>query len=501
MGDQPPSLVPMRKLAQFLRSAVKGRLTGYSQRDDPAHWLRYERKYDSTRNADTTPPEDEHIELCRIWAVEFYTPSYVDKLVDNLTTLGWDESDFPGRESPVSWVQISRQISRVGSLRNLGVIRSAEDKRSWPRRDRTAPLPKGVRYALGSLYSLTPSITCVVMCFVVEDNLRSQLDEILRKDRRTVTRPFKTGEEILDPEVQKTEEVRRVRQDWVNIAFSWFRDNLPGVFSSGLLGDQLPTYELVTLRNAEPFPNRESQQYTPTGYMRVLNLEFSPFVLRHRKAPNLKFALTLSRRSPEYHSVFAVRGTEIEGMDPATYLELDYHAMIGELAIQHLLEGYDKRLNECRDTITARIRRPSRRRPLHTLQVVVDNVAFDMDIPTITTELIASTEGSSRMYRDLESFEPYQEWGIQGPLAQQFRDGVNRYATNLMQVAQSLRDHLTQFGSLIAATEDVRTQNRILWLTVIVAVLAGVTFISSDAVSTLSGWLNDTWRLLGLWRG
>ena len=503
--------VPMRRVAQYFRNVVQMRLAGRSSDDDLASMLDLSRRNDPSSNAETTPPEDEQVDLHCMWAVEFYAPSHVDKLVDNLKKLGWDQNDFLGRESPASWVRISRQYSEGGSWLNLGTIRSDDDKRPWPSRDRTAPLPTYVRYARGGVYSFTPSLTCIVICFVFEDDFRSRIGEALRKCRQTFTRPVPHGRIFLDPERQKTDEVRQLRQECVNLASTWFRENLPGVFSSGLLGDQLPTCELVTLHKAEPFPNREGEEYTPSGYLRVLDLEFSPSVCRSKDTPSLKFALNRLRQDPEYHSVFVVRDTEIEGTELleaygglpglATYVDGTYREMIGKVAIRPLLDGYSRRLNELRDAVTATIRRPSRRRPSHTLQVLVDNVAYDVDIATVATDLIASTEESSWFFRDLSRFEPCHEWESRSSLAEIFRPAVNRHATRLKQTTQSLRDHLTQFGSMIAATEDVRTQNRILWLTVIVAALTVVTFFSSDADSALMGWLQDVWRHLRSWRG
>ena len=489
--------IPIRRVAHYLRNAVQKRLTSRSRNDDPASMLDDYRKNDPTSNAETTPPEDEHVDLHCMWAVEFYTPSHVDKLVDNLKKLGWDQNDFPGRESPASWVRITRQFSEGGNWLALGTIRSVGDTRSWPRRDRTAPLPMSVHYAHGSLYSFTPSLTCIVICFVFEDSFRNRLDEVLRKDRQTFTRPLPRGYEIVDPERQKTEEVRLLRQDCANLAARWFRENLPGVFSSGLLGDELPTCELVTLHKAEPFPDRRGGESPPPRYLRTLDLQFSPSVWRSGDTPSLKLAVGSLGQNLEYHSVFAIRDMDIDDRQ----LLQPYEEVIGKLAIEPLLDGYSRSLNRLRDTVTTEIRRPSRRRPFHTLQALVDNVAYDVDIAAVATDLIASTEEPSSFYRDLAGFEPCHEWVSRGSLAEVFRSVVNGHATRLKQAAQSLRDHLTQFGSLVAATEDVRTQNRILWLTVIVAALAAVTFFSSDAGSALVCWLQDIWRHLRLWRG
>lgn len=504
--------IPIRRIYQFVQNTVRDRFNRHSYDDDSASRLALYQKNDPTRNAETTPPEDDRPDLPCIWAVEFYTPSYVDKLVDHLEKLGWDQNDLLGRESPASWVRTSRQYSEGGSWFELGTIRSDNDKRPWPSTGRTAPLPKYVRYAGGGIYSLTPSLTCIVICFVFEDEFRCRLDSVLRRHRQTFTQPVsRSANEIFDPERQKTNEVRQLRQECVNLAATWFRENLPGVFSSGLLGDQLPTFELVTLKKAEPFPDPEGEEYTSTGYLRVLGLQFSASVWKSKDTPNLKFSLDILGQNLEYHSVFAARTTEIDdGFSTLdTLIDTTYREMIGRVAIRALLDGYSRRLNELRDTVTARILRQSRLNPAQTLEVLVSNVAYDVDIPAVATDLIVSTEESSGFFRDLSRFEPCYNWvSRRDSLAGHFCPVVNRHAMRLKQTAQSLRDHLTQFGSLIAATENVRTQVQIVHLTrilavltIILAVMAALTFSSSYTDLELGVWFQDTWRHLRLWRG
>ena len=280
----------------------------------------------------------------------------------------------------------------------------------------------------------------------------------------------------------------------------------------------MPTCELITLHNAEPFPDREKADYTPSGYLRALDLEFSLSAWRSKDFPSLKMSLYLWGQNLDYHSVFAVRVTEIDdaqrlasyGGLPGlpTYVDLTYQEMIGKLAIRALVDSYSRSVNELRDAVTVRIRRPSRRRPSHALQVLIDNVAYDVDIATVVSDVITTTEESSIFYRDLANFEPCYGKVSKGSLAEVFRTSVKRQATNLNLAAQSLRDHLTQFGSLVAAAQGVRTQSLILWLTVIVACLTvivaaftAVTFFSGDDDSTLVGWLKDILNHLMSWRG
>ena len=497
-----------RRASHLYKYATQGIFKGKVGNDESTSRLELYRQNDATKNSETSPPEDERIDLPCIWAVEFYTPSQVDKLVDNLKRLGWDQSDYPRRENPVSWLLTSRQRSEGGSWQNLGMIRTADDTRAWPRRDRTAQMPMNVYYATGSLHTLTPSLTCIVIQFMFEDSFRSRFDEAIRRYRQTVTQPLPHGHQILDPGWQKNEEIRQFRSECAELAARWFQENLPGVFSSGLLGYQLPTYELVTLHKAEPFPDRNGEEFPPPAYLQILGLEFSPSVWKEKQAPSLKFSWGLGSRDPEYHSVFAVKDTDIEekkqleaygGLSGLPdYIDSAYNKMIVKLALIPLLEGYSRRLNKLRDSVTERIRRPSRRSPIHTLEELLGNVAYDVDIAAVTTDLISTTREPSWLDRSLKTFERCNNWAPQIPLSEVFRSAINRHATGLKQTDKSLRDHLTQFGSLIAATEDVRTQKRILWLTLFVAVLALATFFGTDADSELLGWFQYIWSRLSL---
>ena len=497
-------------VTQQIKRFVREHLPWFSRTDDADCILESYRKHDPTENAETLPPEDEYVDLRCMWAVEFYTPSHIDKLVDNFRKLKWDQDEFPGRESPASWVRMTRQLPEGDNWLNLGTIRSTGDKTLWPRRDRTAPLPMNVDYARGGLYSITPSLTCIVICFVFEDRFRSRLDQTLRRYRQTFTRPVSRGHEIFDPERQKTEEARRARRECANLAAKWFRENLPGVFSSGLLVDQLPTYELVTLRKADPFPALEVAE-PPPGYLRVLDLKISPVVWRSKDIPGLKFSFGLLGHRLEYHSVLAVRETDMDNSDflhsygglpgLAAFVDRTYQKMIGLVALQPLLDGYSRCLNNLRDNVTTEIRRKGRRRPVDTLQKLVNNVAYDVDIAAITTDLISSTGEPTRFWRDLAGFEPCYDWQSQVSLSESFRLAVNNHATRLKQTDQSLRDHLTQFGSLLAATEDVRSQNQMLWhtrlvaaLTVFVTAMTLLTFLATDLGSGMVSWLQDAWR-------
>ena len=506
MNYRPPPHNFVRWAKSQLRNAVKMRIPGRSRDDYSAEILEIHRKNDATRNAETTPPEDEYVDLPCMWTVEYYTPSHVDNLVEGLQMLKSEDDYLPGRESPASWIQNTRQFSSGGSVFYLGTIRSVDDERPWPIPHRTIQLPKFVDRALGRIYSLTPSLTCIVVCFEFEESTRRRLDEALRKQRQTFVRHLSSGYQPVDPFWQKTEEVRQIRDEYRNATANWFHENLPGVFSSGLLGGRLPTCELITLRKVEPFPDPMAEGVSRPEYLRILDLMISISAWRSTETPGLKFSFGHSGLRPESELTFAVGETDIDSTELldrygglpglVTYVDDKHQEMIAKLAVEPLLNGYSKGLNELRDSVTTGIRQRSRRRPFQTLQSLVGNPAYDVDIAAVTADLKSYTGEPYRFWKDLSAFTPGYKWGNQNSLDEIFGFAVNRHAERLNQTDLSLRDHLTQYGSLIAATENIRTQNRIIWLTVFVAAVAVATFLGTDLASASANWLLNAWRSL-----
>lgn len=488
-----------RRMAQALGTAIRKWKERRSKMNDAEEDFAYYRQKDLEQNLETTPPSDERVELHCIWAVEFYTPSYADKLLTSLSALGWDREQFPGRDSPESWVKKSRQNPRGGDWINLGIIRTPEDRRPWPSRDRTAQLPEHVHYATGGLYSVTPSLTCAVICFVFEETYRGRLEEALRTERKTFTRPTARGHQILTPSVQKEEEIRSIRRESASGALTWFRRNLPGIFSEGLLDNELPTCELVTLRQQEPFPKRDDEEPTPQ-YLRILNLDFSISTWTNPDKPQIKFALNLMGRNSEHHSVFTLRvpdPSDDKVFHPYgsidSFVDATYQNTLGILATRTLVEGYSRRLNRLRDRITEEISRMSHHKAQRTLQGILSDVAYDIDISAITAELIAHGREPSLLYRDIEPLKPSHNWQGDETLAKDFLTWISDEASRLQHTDRDLRDHITQFGSLLAATENIRTQKGIFRLTVVVGLIA----LATLAVSMFGSTLMEYFKRLG----
>ena len=302
--------------------------------------------FDPKKNAETCPPDDEFIDLCCMWAVEFYTPAHIDTLLAGFRKLGWDKNHSNSR-SPTSWIQKLRQSPRGSGWLNLGVIYPQGTDNFLSSRSLTAPLPPHVQYATGGLFSLTSSLTCIVMGFVFEEGFSTQFDEALRTDRQTYEKPSGNGyTEVFWPEMQKANHICQIRAEITELAARWFRENLPGLFSSGILEGNLPTCEFVTLQKAEPFPLRSKDNTDPSEYhyLSILDMYSTFNAWRSENTPGLKF--TDSRnRGPRYHSILAIKKRDSDKSVLIRHIDRQIQHLLSRWAILPLLEGYGQHLN------------------------------------------------------------------------------------------------------------------------------------------------------------
>ncbi len=457
------------------------------------------RSYDSERNTETAPPKEEFIDLHCMWAVEFYTPAHVDALLSGLQKLGRDNKHpFDIGTSPTSWIQELRQRSYGGGRLNLGIIQCLPETATlFVPGLRPKPLPPPqVQYVTGQLYSLTSSLTCVVIGFVFEKDFSTQFNKALRTDRQTYIK----AHTVYDPERQKIDHIRQVRADMAELAGRWFCENLPGLFSSGILGGALPTCEFVILRQAEPFPPRREGNARPPEYLSVLGMDSAFNAWQSEKTPGLKFTDSHWRdRAPQYHSILASRGSDFNEEKfnmlhgEGVLFDMAMSELLSRWAMLSLLEGYSQRLNALRDS--SLFRPGSRQSSVKILKTLGQHVSYSVDIAAVTAELISYAQNSSWFNHNLETFKPCDEHHRDSALT--FTNNlctiIQERAAWLQKTDQSLRNHLAQYGSLLGAKENIKLQRTLGFLTVVIIFLTLALLLDSNFSSDISHWLRDYW--------
>ena len=471
------------------------------------------RERDSQENAETLPPDDELIDLCCAWGIEFYTPAHTPDLIDGFRKLGWGGNDpiNPYRD-PETWLMGLRRFQYGGSWMNLGYVVPKNSKLPFIGVDKhISSLPTSVKYAKAGMFAISPSLVSVVVCFVFDENMSTEFDDALRTNRQTYTTPVNRGRRIHYPSSQKTEQIEQIRASCTRHIGNWFSEHLPGLFSSGVLDYQIPTCEFVTFRNAEPFPTLTEGVDGSHGYLRVLGMDHDFDVWKSTGVPGLKLKMPRSiERHLQYHSILAVNEARHKSALPDYYHSSSKETRITHVgqrisslltlwAVLPVLEGYTRHLNEVRESKV--LEAQTHHAPANVLDRLVENLAYSVDIAAVTSELKMYSEENFPLIHEVERFEPcdsqFYEPGTD--LRKHLEFVISKQVDWLQRTDASVRDHLTQYGTLLGATENVRVQGTIKHLT---WVLVGLTIVflftgvvPEELKQDLLSWVKRLWPL------
>ena len=442
------------------------------------------RSTDPRLNAQSTPPAGEFIDLCSVWATEFYTPAYRDDLLNSLQRLEWTNE----LRDPVNWLKSRGNNQFDHSWMPLGPILPRDAPNPYLVQPLRAELPQGVRSAKADIYCFTPSLIAITLEFVFEDGFNKAFDDALRQDRRSYVTSINRGYRIHDPGNQKANHINQLRREAVGTVTNWMSVNIPGVFSSGLLDGEFPSCEFLTLSKMKPFPQRTEAAPDFPWYLFRLGLLNSFGTWESDSVPGLRLKPHLDSVGgiPTYHSILSIdqdswttASSGKEGQWDRFSQLAEVHGRVagqlGLLAIQALLRGYAGHFRELRDSDLWTITQDSS--AIDTLQTIGEMVSYSVDIAAVTAELRSHIQSRIPLGIEVESFSPTpdtpEDWWS-GSLEQVVQRGIGEDAAWLQSMERASRTHVTEYGTLLGTMENIRLQKRIAILTYMIAGLTVV---------------------------
>ncbi len=406
--------------------------------------------------------------------------------MNGLRRLGW-ASDREGPVSQVnlaSWVANSRAAAIGLSWTTIGTITEQGSRFST----RRAILPEGVDYALGSLSTLTPSLTVLEIQFVLKDEVVRAFDAPLQHTYETYSEERGSSfTAYITPGQQKQDAMLAARRGMRKACGDWFRSNLPGVFSLELREDTLPSCEFITTRVAAPF--MKTQHMSFDYYMWRLGLAGDWDVWQSDKLPGLglrlprgqgddAFALVLAGR---FDSIFPEDAMESWGGRTregfANRLEIEIGRMIAAWAARTALIAYQKRLTEIRDRAT--LPQGKTRAAIQALDSVQKELLHtSADAQRVSRDMAAMAENERSYSRLFEiDFQPLaaNRQDNEPSLIQVMQGDTLRRSHALSEAEQHVREVLLTSSNLASTTANLRLQRRITaltWVLLILAILA-----------------------------
>jgi len=439
-----------------------------------------------------TPSESEKIELHCAWVTEAFTPSNINKLINLLKKIGWDncEKNIGEEDSLIKWIKEGRSFSGSDSWMNGGVILSRSDTSRFPVSNiRRTKLPENVDYGRLSIRNVTPSLTLVTIQFVFKSEVDDCLNELLKASYKSKIqyRPsiFNAKSAIYVGVIeQKKEAIEKKINEIHAPLYSWFNDNLPGYYFSS--GGAMPTVDMITSRVYE-----QSGQNPSNFRDSYFDLMFNHNMELWQCKEDSNLELRLSRRNSEEPTaiLFGNYNKLIQGLGNyggedrgalTNKIHMDFVFTLLLWVTHNLLINYDQQLSTIRDKMIFIIEET--KKSLKSLDYIRYNfLSVSTDIQILSNDLAMSIKRKLYSY-DCIDFDPPSYLGsisFMELMKQQDEIKMKQLVASESRVNQLILSS----GNIASAIANLRIQGRMFWIAVVSIILALLSIIISIIVA------------------
>ena len=304
-----------------------------------------------------------------------------------------------------------------------------------------------------------PSLMALCVHFIFDQEATQQYQKVLQRPQQTLSRKTRDGWQHKGPMARRHDDLLAIRRDLVKLAASWFADKVPGLFSGGQLGGDLPTCELLTFQETEPVPVESVESEIAHECLCMLGMRWGSSAWVAACNPDVKFNLSHQIFIvPAAHCVLTCRQSSMKGESPFA----DLHTVPTILCASGtmlLLIGYANMSRRLRDAVV------SHARPSRVMSALRSLTASDStQLAPVLEELSFMTRQGASPFGRLIRLDPHP--GNRGgvPLDEELSRTVQAAAKNLRAANRQSMAELTQLCALLM-------QMRIGWLTVVMIVL------------------------------
>ncbi|UVH57195.1 hypothetical protein NWF24_30880 [Variovorax paradoxus] len=471
----------------------------------PGRDREYQLKHDLEANQESRVPAEENLRLSAFWAMEIFGPTESDRLYSALETLGWSAGFRSHNEGgALEWVQQQRTYG-LGGTYNVGYVTKRADRGKYLLKGNYASLPDEVDHLIVRLHQVVPSVTCVVVCFVMKPEAATRYERELNKDRisqRQRLPDWTIGE--LDPVHLKQRAMARAREDVLLMAHKWFRVHLPGFFAATNRPERHPAAEFLTTESQALF----SQDFRGGffDWQRILANVGRSSVWTCREIPSLQFTEERARWPHEHRFWLTVnlittqlptKQLEVYGAGERAYMHMCHERLEGLLchfAVTAYLTEVSRDLKVAREGLNVSQNKGRVFRKIQEIQQFFDQ---NLGIPVAARELVEESKSTGQYRHDCEDFTA-PAWGKGEPdvqIAEVLRARVHSLASGIIVDESSTREHFEQVSTILSIQESIRTQRRMELLT-IAALLVGLGSLLAALPDKWIANISAMWKLL-----
>ena len=345
-------------------------------------------------------------------------------------------------------------------------------------------MPNKVEYMTGYIYQITPSLTAVVMCFILKDDYSAGYETALNTDQVTTVERAKANERyryrIPGAVNLKERAINAVRANGRQLVTEWFANNLPGFFSR-LGQERLPTAELITTTVERLFP-RHQDAALKSRWIWLLSSFGLGDAWNSKRSNGLSLVVERGRESARYHTIANLRTYFVSDKDIQFKGERGTGAFVGlvdecahgilvHYSLIFFLLEVSRSLRIADDRFPAR--KYSRQETIRSIDYMEDFFRRSTGTPSMISELVEkSRENAFYWYCDEFTNAPLSENEESVELAKGISDRIHALSIAVLKQDQEVRRHFEQLSIIFGTRESIRTQRRMELVALLTALIA-----------------------------
>jgi hypothetical protein len=495
LQDVPPIRQLVEEVANLKRAkkfhkTIEGSLKWHHEEHDPQESRR------------TTPAKGEDILLQSVWMTEAYPPSLINDLLASFKKHGWDKNDrnVLSNSNLSDWIKQSRSTGNLSSWSNAGIILRPGDTRfSMGSENKRSKLPAVADYGYLSIRNITSSLTLVTVNFIIKPESVSVLNGVLAETYKTKVEHYPSRwhpkrAAYIDVAEQKRRAVNEAVNKVHEELYGWFRSNLPGYYSGTTPHKSLPTVDFITSTKYK-YPKKDERQIKDTYFDLLFGR--SSEIWNCQDITGLELRLPFGGRDESSITLFGnlkklSKGTEKYGNGLNGMMQDHFDVTMGLWAAHNVLASYEQDLSAIRDQASSNNK--TAKKTLDDLGYIRNEfLAISTDVQVVSKELLDTIKNSNRYYdsEKLHFLPPFYMPKGTSDFMELIRRRDEVRIDQLTVLENHVRDAVVSGGNIASAISNLRIQRYVFWLTVITAILAGVSVRSTigDAIKAVHSYL------------
>lgn len=472
------------------------RLDLYFQLDVARAWSRQ----DPMRNVFV--PHDEHVRMPGLWIVELFPPSALPGLVRSMKRRHWDRTEFGlSLDQPKTTILSEARTGHGYTWWKLAEV--SDRRRGYTQPDSfNERLPRSIRSVSMTAVQVGSSLTAIVAYFRLSDDAARALDREWHAEHEPMLVRGAGRPNIDDRMFASFRKGQAARSQLHGVARAWLRKRCPGFFAAN--GEATPLVDLLLFEKFEPDAvDRIERPFNDA----LRSLGITELSVYRRSSPNLPGLLldevesdlcpgiTSGRtwglvgnttRVANATTHLAAYGGSDSATGIANHTDHSIHDFLVLLSLSDLLQVFERRYADLRDTASTRHRRFSVKalKQLRSafLQLSLDLVNVSRDVRTFHGRRGLIVDGHPRFTLRHAPFVERHDEGMDSmtlDMDKLLHRSQRQRLKRLTAVDTEYRDILATAASLGASVDAHRVGSAIKWLAAATLAVASITLLAT----------------------